>query len=244
MILATCVIHDWKWGLYSPENYPPKNIYDTLAQILVGKSSDKRKLQNRMTLSQYKDIILNYIQNHIYIVKGRFSPSQLREKQLEMIETFGIKGFFKDPWNALNHNYSSLDSYLERELSEEIDLCTSRNIVSFITNHPQTPKDKKHVTFPSPYEITGGKIWYSKSYILMAAHREDIEDNENRIIDIRVQKVKEQSLVGIPNKIIPIKLTFNRYSNRYEETGTKKMISPFDTFYKTWESRNEIPIEF
>jgi len=246
MMLAS-LLYDWKWGIYSPENMPAKRLYDTLAEILVGNSSD-RSQKSRMSKTQYYDAINDFIDSHFYVVDSEkiYTPQELRDIQDTMIKLYGIHGFLKDPWNSLKHRLSrsqTLDTYLEEELSQENLFAISRQVVTIINVHPPTPKDKREDNPPSPFEITGGKIWYAKLPLLTCVHRPNKGVN-GVITHFHVQKVKFQDLVGIPTDE-PIQFNFDRSAKRLREKDAKgKLVSPIQEQYDKLLIENNTEINF
>lgn len=253
LLLPTTFMYDWKWGIYMPENYPARRIFDTAAQILVGNSTDKKSKKSRMTKSEYSYIVNEFLHEHLFIVTGRYTPAQLRQKQIELIEEYGIIGFVKDPWNSLiNSGGRNSDLYLEQELSEEVDLCTSREVITLINAHPPTPERKVDLRAPTPFELTGGKIWFAKMFAMLCVHQKrkvvEIGGQNKKIVDrttseIRVQKIKEHDLVGVPTDYDhPLEWKFNTKFKRYLEIDDKsRYVSPFDNF-KPFDQQNLLEI--
>jgi twinkle protein len=241
MIAVSCLLHGWKWGIYSPENMPAKRIIDSFAQIIVGNTSDIAEAQ-RMTKSEFYNVVNDFLNTHIYIIKGRFTPKELREKQRHMVTIYGIHGFLKDPWNSLRHTIKAgqtLDTYLEDELSEEVAFALENSVVNVINVHPPTPKDGSERSVPSPFQITGGKIWYAKLQAIICTHRPTKYSNGTEA-DIHVQKIKEQDLVGVPTAADkPIKMHFNRRTKRFlidgvSLTGADIRLSPITKLYENY----------
>lgn len=235
MIAISIVKYSWRWGLYCPENYPPKNIVNIICEIIAGKTMDPR-YEDRMTKSQYEGIIKRYINNYIYFVDNElgFTPQQLRDKKRSMIKQHGIVGFLTDPWSNLIHRYGDReDQYLEKELTEEVRLSTRTGLINLICVHPPTPpreKDKKY-TAPSIFEITGGKIWAAKMYSVICVHQQDMNDYENTVLEIHVQKNKEQKIAGLPtSRNNPVLMEFTRKSGRFLERESDDELSPYNYF--------------
>ena len=66
-IMLNCsVLYGWKWGVFSPENYPVGDLYDTLAEMYIGNTSDLDK-KDRMSIDEYKQA-LNFLHEYFYII--------------------------------------------------------------------------------------------------------------------------------------------------------------------------------
>ena len=55
-MLNCSVLYGWKWGVFSPENYPVGDLYDTLAEMYIGNTSDLDK-KDRMSIDEYKQAL-------------------------------------------------------------------------------------------------------------------------------------------------------------------------------------------
>jgi twinkle protein len=239
MVINTAILYDWKWGMYCPENYPERRVFDSLAEILVGNSSD-RDFKSRMTLNEYKRALLDFIHKHVYLIRGnkRYSPKDVNDIGGEMISKLGIVGLIKDPWNALKHSMKnrSLDDYLEDALSDETEFATKNEIINLIIAHPPTPPRDKLSTLPCPtyFMIRGGAIWAAKCFGIYALHQRNygLYDIKDTTVEFHVQKSKDHKSIGRPTpEDNPVLLTFRRASNRFYELSTEgggKWVNPIE----------------
>ena len=224
LICITTILYNWKWGMYCPENYPPKNIIDTLAEIVVGNTADYDFPGTRMTKKEYEVAITDHLNKHIYFLDNEtgFTPAQLRAKKQEMVRQYGIVGFLTDPWKNLIHDRKGMgiDEYIQQELNHEVRFSQKNNILNIIAHHPPTPpRDKdKNYSPPSSFELIGGQIWFSTCYAMLCIHKESRSDWGNTNTEIHVQKIKEHKLAGVPtDRDGPVVLRFDRRTNRYYE---------------------------
>ena len=243
-ILANTIMYKWSAGLYLPENYPEKNIVNTMVEILIGNTTNP-KFQGRMSWEEAKRAVLKHIKKYIYFLNDEkgFSPEQLREKKELLVKKHGIVMFVADPWLALNHTlrtkFGSVDEYINYELNFEIRQAQNLNLINIIAHHPSTPiksKDKEY-SAPSPFEPIGGQIWYNKIFGMVCIHRRDNTSWQDTFTEFHVQKQKEEKLAGIrTDKDNPVLLKFDRRSNRFYERedptdeNSEYTICPFDQF--------------
>lgn len=219
LVMLMSIEYEWKWGIYSPENYPVSDIVQTLLEIYTGKPFDKR-YSNRMTSDEMEQA-LDFVKKHIFFVNNEdgYTPEGLRTVTKQMIYQFGIDGFITDPWNSLIHNgEDNINAYLGRELSFETRLAVNNKIFKIINAHPNTPpKDKdKEYKAPGTMEVSGGIMWYNKMYEILCVHRQNSNDFDNTNTEIHIQKVKSHKQVGVPTlKGQPIILKYVRRNNRY-----------------------------
>jgi len=251
IMAASTILYGDKWGIYSPENYPVKNIIDTLAEILLDNTANP-EFQNRIKKYDYKDVVLEHIEKHFFFVNNEdgYSPKKLAIVKEELIRKKGITGFFTDPWSALDHTDmgNREDLYISQCLNREIRLATKYSIINMISHHPPKPPEQKDggLKAPHPYQLSGGAMWWNKSYVICCLHRINRVDYTETKVGFHVQKVKEEKVFGEKtNQNEPIIFEYKRRSNRFLER-----IDPGDpnSFYKQypfkkWESKNQLTFE-
>ena len=220
IVSITANLYGMKWGMFCPENYPIVSLVNMLAEIFTGNTID-HKQKDRLTLSRYLKAI-EFINKHfIFIEKPSITPSELRKMTEILVKKYGISGMLIDPWKNLKHIYNkNIDSYLERELAEEVNLAVKYNLVKVIVSHPHTPERNvsKMYTAPGPFDIIGGQIWNATAYAQVAYHRQDMDDPTNTMAEIHVQKIKYEKIGGLKTmKSNPVLLRFDRRTNRLLE---------------------------
>lgn len=237
LIMITTVLYGWKWGIYSPENYPPENVIDTMVEIIVGDTSDI-SFGDRMSKQRYFDAIKNHIEKHIHIVDNEngYTPEELRKVKKALVKQYGINGFFTDPWKNLYHDMGnmSIDMYLQRELSAEVRLSVKNELINVISHHPPTPPRDKEKNYPAPsyFELTGGQIWAASAYAMVCIHKHDRSAWTNTMTEFHVQKIKEHKLAGIPtDRNNPVLIKYDRRSGRFlEREDVSNIDSPYTVF--------------
>jgi twinkle protein len=223
--LYMSLTYGWKWAIYSPENYPITTILGTCVEMLVGNTSDKDN-PNRMMFSEAEEA-LAFIQDHIFFIDNReedWSHEELRALAKTMVQKLGIAGLIIDPYNAITKDQGlgeggREDERLNKELSAYVKLGTTYNIIVWINAHPRTAKDQKQLmSAPKVSDLSGGSMFWNKVFIAICIHICNSDDPDNTMVEVHVQKVKNQKLSGIrtdPNS--PPCIMFNRKSQRYYE---------------------------
>lgn len=246
LIILSSILYGWKWGIYSPENYPVSDMAIKAIEIFMGNTIDKSK--ERHASMRDIEIARDFIRDHIEFVNNEngYTPEQLRNIKKQMIVRRGIRGFFTDPWNALTMELKgeTMDNYLTRELSAEVRFSVTNKLIQIFGTHPQTPMntERKEPRPPSEYEITGGAIWSKKMYEMITVHYDkNLLSSPNApqpLTQVFVLKTKDHRLVGLPNRDNPVLLNFVRRCHRYTlANGT----DPFEVAKKravevpTWE---------
>jgi len=247
LIAASIVLYKWKWGIYSPENYPVENILMTLAEIFTGKSLDKDN-SSRLSKIEYKDVTNNFTNKYIHFINDNdrgYTPEDLRKIKKTLIRQHGITGFYTDPWSSLVHNYRSQDSedkYLEHELSLEVRFTTKYNLVNVISHHPKTPVAVEKA--PTVFTLTGGKVWWIKGYSIFCVHRRNLSDWKDLLTELHVQKNKDFKAAGeITSALTPPTFLFNRNNRRFYGQNADDL-SKHESFpFKSYHEANQAMFE-
>ncbi len=217
-------LYGFKWGIYSPENYPIDQLIETVAEIYIGNTVQygySSKQNPRASKESLMSTVMEFIYSHFHFIEDRiegYTPEQLRTIKLRLWESHGVNCFFTDPWKNLIHDDSiALERYLNRELSQEVRFTAGNNVINVISSHPPTPERGKPVPdVPSPYMMYGGAVWNNSVYGMAAIHRVARTSMDNTKVELHVQKMKNQKLAGVPTQD-PVILDFSRRSNRYLE---------------------------
>jgi len=244
IVLNMAVLYGWKSCLYTPENYPAVRCYDTLIEMLLGKSIDKDS-NDRAPKSEIIKAA-NFLQEHVFFIEDDdhegFTHKQLREKFSQMIKRYGVKLVVKDPWNTIieeRKKGEDISTFLSRELSNEVRFGRLYNIVNIICAHPKTPEDSsdKSLKPPTDHQLYGGAIWANKMHEVITIHR-DTDDPIAKTTKLFVNKTKEHKITGIPTgskNFIP--LEFNRREQRFYENRNGKDICPLAFWEKQYENK-------
>jgi len=251
LMAVSTILYGDKWGVYSPENYPIKNVIDTLAEIFLNNTSNP-EIKTRIKKYEYKDVITEHINNHFYFVNNDdgYSPKELLIVKEELIKKKGITGFFADPWSALNHDGMGQmreDQYIAQCLNREIRLAKKYNIMNIISHHPPKPADVKGtLKAPHPYQLSGGSMWWNKSDVIFAIHQVNRLDFTDNKVGWHVQKVKEVKLFGEKtNPEQPVVFEYQFKSNRFlERENIIDPNSPYTKYpFKKWQSKTQLSFE-
>lgn len=244
IVLNVAVLYGWKVCLYTPENYPAVRCYDTLIEMMLGKSIDIDS-SNRANKSEIVKAS-NFLQEHIFFIEDDdhegFTHKQLRERFSQMIKRYGVKMVIKDPWNTITEERKKgedISTFLSRELSNEVRFGRLYNVVNLICAHPKTPDDSsdKSLKPPTDHQLYGGAIWANKMHEVITIHR-DTDDPLSKTTKLFVNKTKEHKITGIPTgskNFIP--LEFVRNQQRFYENVNGKDLCPLDGWEKQFENK-------
>lgn len=211
-----------KWAVFAPEDMPPYLFYEDLCHAYIGKTTMKDK-PGRATKSEFITA-MDFVREYFYLIypesddNGKMpipNNEWINEKIYSLKVKHGVNGFIKDPWNQIYHSYSGReDEYLSEELSKEKLYCSSFDYSIYVA-HPRTqkrmPKDEKWPA-PTPYDLSGGSMWYNKIDNIGCVHRPNNDDDDDKAVDIIWQKIKKKKLVGRGGSST---LMYDWKSNRY-----------------------------
>jgi len=246
IMLNASVLYGWKWGVFSPENYPVGDLFDVLAEMYIGNTSDMDK-ERRMTEYEYENAI-EFLNEHFYAIypEDDFSLDNVLSKFKHLVMRYGIKGCLLDPFNQLDHEFRGKDetTYIGECLTKIRRFEQVNDLKFIIIAHPRKmDKDESglHYKMPTAYDISGSQNWFNKADNVVCIHRNNPQDTFDTSVRVNIQKVKFQKLVGIPGEQL---LKFDRRSNRYLDLGNSCPLdkvsytysvlmasSPSDSFY-------------
>lgn len=246
LLTISAYLYGFKWGIYSPENYPVSNMVETIAEILLNNTMSKELGGNVLSLAEIRTVTRQFIDKHFFFVDNEdgFTPKELRAIKKDLILRKGINGFFTDPWSALTHPMSQgsrEDIYIRNELNWETRLANRYKIINLISHHPPTPDRKKILEAPSPFNMIGGQIWFNKVFSILCVHKMNRQDISDTKAEIHVQKNKEHKISGIPTYPgPPVIMDFYRRSNRLlESSDLKDPNASYKRFpFKYWEPKD------
>lgn len=178
----------WKFGIYSPENYPLQLHFSKFAEKLIGKpfSGLGRMLPMELNLAK-----LHFEDNFFFIKPEQdFSLDNILDSVRKLIKRKGINAFVIDAWNKLDHQYSQNETQYISKCLDKISLfCEVNNVHCFLVAHPtKIQKDKTTGKFevPNLYSISGSANFYNKTANGMTVYR-DFETGKTHVY---IQKVK------------------------------------------------------
>ncbi len=197
-LMLTKSIHDgWKWGIFSPENFPANDFYDDIIEMYVG------KWLKDMTEQEYIDACL-FIDLHFFYVypDNEHDINSIHEKFRHLVLKKGVDGVMIDPFNQLDSMqkaYQREDQYLSEILKDVKRFALLNNVVYVIVAHPKNPSHQPNQPLPvvDMYDIAGGAMWGNKSDQILSYYRPNFHINKNSPeVTIYVQKLKRKRTGG------------------------------------------------
>lgn len=204
------VLHGYKAGYFSPENYPIKYHYSKIASKLTGKEFH----QYKMSTEEYEQAY-DYISDNFFFIypEDDMSFNNIIEKAKYLVKKQGIKILVIDPYNKIEHMRDRNESeteYISRFLDRMTSFAKQFNVLVFLVAHPRK-MDKNSLgiyNVPNLYDINGSANFYNKCDYGISVYR----DFQNVNTQIHVIKVKFRHLGN--GGLVLMKYNYN--NGRYE----------------------------
>ena len=209
------ILHGWKAGYFTPENWPLKYHYSKLFEKLIGKKF------NVNTSNEIEwDTAYEYIRNNFFYILNEedFTVKSVLDSAKVLIKTRGIKIVVIDPYNKLEHQFKDSETqYISRFLDQITLFAKMNDVLVFLVAHPKKMNRVNGKTeVPSLYDISGSANFYNKTDYGLTVHRTSDENNlmQNEV-DIYFQKIKYKHL----GKQGIIHLDYDYISGRFNTGG-------------------------
>ena len=223
--------NDWRWAVFTPENYPWEMYMQKLSEKLLGKRFWEMNLGEVETA-------LEWLNAHFYLIEPdeeNITVDSLLNLELEAIQKFNINGALWDPWNEIEVSLKGQEnetSYIGRSLGRIRRFARRHSVAQFIVAHPakmlKDLKTKKYL-IPTPYDISGSSNWYNKADNCLCVYRNfDIQ-----VIDIHIQKIKFK----VHGKVGCVPMTYDRASGRFNETKPDNANKPDPNQTNIWQNQ-------
>lgn len=197
LMMVKSLYDGWKWGIFSPENYPANDFFDDMIEMYHGKSLSELKDEEYVQACEF-------LNDHFFYVYPEDSHDLLsiHDKFRYLILKKGLDGVLVDPFNQLDHlvkPYARDDQVLSECLKDTKRFALLNNISYNIVAHPKNPKydDNKQLPVVDMYDVAGGAMWGNKMDQILSYYRPRFHEDKNSTeVQIHVQKVKRKRTGG------------------------------------------------
>ena len=191
LMINTIQKYDLKWGVFSPENYPPQVYFKKLSEKYLNKSFDATT-QHELLLS------IDDVSENVKLIvdndEDEVTIDYLFERIRTLVFRFGIKGVIIDPWNEIEHNIGAReDIYLNKVLRKIKRFIRKYDLSFWLIAHPRNPKKNADGTYPkiTAYDIAGGYAWYAKADNVFSVYRDKTKLGSP--VEVHIQKIKQKT---------------------------------------------------
>lgn len=220
MILNLSKLHDWKFGIYSPENLPFHMHVAKFIEKYIGKPFWPWHREKRMSVIERRMATAWLGERFTFIYPKHRSIEDILQVAELLVRKKQIDGLVIDPWNEIEHSrpaWMQETEYISLTLSKIRTFARMKQIAVWLVVHPRklgrTDEGKQEV--PTPYDLAGSAHFYNKADCILTVWRDvKAEDHMKEMVDIHVQKVRFKT-VGKPGLV---KLVYEFDSGRYRES--------------------------
>lgn len=182
------VRHGWRFGIFSPENYPLQLHFSKVASKLIGTAFND--MGDREIIAA-----MNYCRDNFFYIAPEEDNSldSIIEHAKSLVKKYGINAIIIDAWNKLEHSYQTSETqHISKELDKLIDFCRKNSVHAFVVAHPtkmsRDPKTQQY-NVATLYDMAGSAHFYNKCDNGISVYRHFFEDGGS-MPEIFVQKVK------------------------------------------------------
>ena len=208
--------HGWKFGLYSPENYPSQIHMAKLCEKVVNKPFGEGP-RERMTKQELLDAMV-WVDEHFLWLSPAFKDyTSLLDAAMRFRNPDDKFAVILDPWNAIETRGDSEREtrHVLKALNDIRQRCRDANFTAILVAHPQKmlrdPTTGKRPV-PTPYDISGSAHWFNCPDAVLTVHR-DVADEHTRVVQVHVQKCRFKHL----GRIGLVELSYDRATGTYSE---------------------------
>lgn len=212
---------NWRFGIFSAENYPIQRHCANLIEILTGRPFSKgwTERMDKSILQAAKD----FLTGRFYFLEPsekRLNIDGIIELGTQMVEEKKIDGLVIDPWNELDHlrpTAMTETEYISRSLSKIRRMARKLRIHPFVVAHPtKLARDKNgEYPIPTPYDVSGSSHWRNKADNCITVWRDLKDENMNPFTQVYVQKIRFKEI----GKIGSVDLRYDKVCGQYHDVA-------------------------
>lgn len=232
MLVNLAKLHDWSFGLFSPENQPIERHYASLMEKYLGAPFD-RGPQKRITPEQ-KNTTKAWLNDHFKVLlpdeeNGNWSIDGVLALAKVLVYRYGIRGLVIDPWNELDHSRPSGISetdHISGALTKIRRFARLNGVHVWIVAHPTKlePRADGKYPVPTPYMISGGAHWRNKADNALSIYR-NVGEADDDICDVHVQKIRFKEIGRVGMVSLRCDVPCGRYIDDINQEMRKRAIS-------------------
>ena len=212
LIVNTAKNQVWKWGVFSPENYPLEYHCSKLAEKLIGKpfregyvdgQGQFHKYHSRMDMDEMTEAQA-WLHDHVFAVlppEDDISIKSILDILRSLVFVHGIRAAVIDPWNEINsikeRGGASETEWIGNQLTTLRRFARNHSVTIFVVAHPTKlqKNDEGGYNPPTAYDIKGSSTWRDKADSILCVHRPGYGKEEpDHSVNIYSQKVKKKFL--------------------------------------------------
>lgn len=166
--------YDWKFGYFSPENFPLRYHASKIISKITGKSFSRYHLPE----DEYSEAKAYVNDNFFFICpREKFTLETILDRARYLVRRYGVRGIVLDPWNRLEHLIPpgmTETAYISEALDVISNFAQREDVLVFIIAHPTKLKKlpgKAEYDPPTMYDISGSANFANKADYGICVHR-------------------------------------------------------------------------
>lgn len=220
-------LHDWKWGVFSPETGNGQHISD-LCEI-VAERPFHEGLTPRMSEAELRSALAWVRANFFFIDAQDHTPSVdwVLEKAKSAVLRYGIRALIIDPYNELEAGrppQMTETEFVSQLISKCKRFARTHDVTVFMVVHPTKISSQGQTVEPMPglYDMAGSAHWRNKADAGIVVYR----DFENARTIVASKKIRRQPVCGSPGAVEFVFLSsdrvFQQVGGSYQPAGRKE----------------------
>ena len=198
LIMSSLAVQGWTWAVCGFEESPAETA-TKLVEKITGKAFGFRKNPDHRASAAQVDHAISIIDKMFIFYNTEEIDTDidgLISKAEELVRRRGIKGFYINPWNWIEHKRTgtlSETEYISECLSKLIRFGKKYGVhVLLLAHTTKMQKDKvtKKYEVPTLYSISGSAHFFNKTHNGITVYR----DYDTGQVDVYIQKVKQSWL--------------------------------------------------
>lgn len=222
LMVNLALSQNWKWAVFSAENFPVSRHIAGLAEIYSGKPFAPGPTM-RMSSGEL-DSYIQWLSDHFAFIQPKEDRYSLNRIVQSAIQAENIDALVIDPWNELDHSRPRdmrEDEFISVCLTKLRWLARSAQIHVFVVAHP-AKYIRKHGE-PKPVvtlnEVKGASEWYAKADNGISVWRDEGDPMGGS--DIHIQKIRFREVGRAGNAV---RLYYDRVTGRFSDPCRETLV--------------------
>jgi twinkle protein len=220
MLVNLAKAGDWRFYIYSPENWPLTLHHAKIIEKYIGKPFDpgptpRMDEEDIEAAEAWMEDKFFFCKPNSPTILSILAEAELHVPDRKAGDSWKL-GVIVDPWNQLEHHRPSNmteTEYVSKTLTDVIDHVRTWNMHLWLVAHPAKMRrlDDGKLPVPTPHDVAGSAHFWNKSDNCLTVWRDQQEGSQD--VQIYVQKVRFKNI----GRIGKIDLRYDRVTGRYFE---------------------------
>lgn len=217
--------HQWRWAVFSAENFPISRHAAGLMEIYIGKPFSPGPCK-RMSPKE-RDEAVKWVGEYFRFIQPREDRYSLDRIVQIAFSAGDIDALVIDPWNELDHSRPRdmrEDEFISVSLTKLRWLARNSEIHVFVVAHPAKYQKKNGEPKPviSLNDVKGASEWYAKADNGISVWRDETDRDGGT--DIHIQKIRFREVGRAGDSV---RLVYDRVTGRFSNPNQRPTIDDY-----------------